>query len=142
MLEAFRLPRGLRLALLWASMMFLYIYNDYIVMFTPGRIEMMGDGRMGPLGEATDLVLFGVAVLMAIPSLMVFLSAGAPAQMSKWLNVVFGAAYSFVNLATFFGSPPFYQFMVALELVLSVSITASALTWPKAPQQTRDGDSR
>ena len=138
MLEAFRLPRGLRLALLWASMMFLYVYNDYIVMFTPGHIDMMSAGRIGPLGEATDLVLFGVAVLMAIPSLMVFLSAGAPARLSKWLNVFFGTAYGLVNLATFFGSPPFYQFIVALELVLSVSIVASALTWPKAPQQARD----
>lgn len=132
MLEEFRLPRGLRLALLWAAMMFLYVYNDYFSLYTPGTIDMMKAGRIGPLGPATDAVMLGVSALLAIPSLMVFLSAGASARLSKWLNVGFGTAYSLVNAATFFGSPLFYQFTVVLELVLSVAIVVSALTWPKA----------
>lgn len=111
--------------------MFLYIYNDYISMYLPGTIEMMSDGRMGPLGEATSTVLLGVAVLMTIPALMVFLSAGLPAAFSKCLNVGFGAAYTLVNVATFFGSPLFYQFIVSVETVLSIFIVVSALTWPK-----------
>jgi len=139
-LESFRMPRGLRLSLLWTSMIFLYVYNDYISMYAPGTVEDMIAGKLGPLGVASDAVLFGVAALMAIPSLMVFVSAGASAVLSKWLNVVFGAAYSLVNLATFFGSPPFYQFMVALEIVLSVSIVVSAVTWPKANAAASAGD--
>ena len=111
-------------------MMFLYVYNDYISMYAPDTIEMMREGRMGPLGEATDGVLLGVAVLMTIPALMVFLSAGLPAGLSKWLNVGFGAAYTCVNVATFFGSPPFYQFIVSIETALSIFIVVSALTWP------------
>ncbi len=112
-------------------MMFLYVYNDYISMYQPETIEMMSEGRMGPLGEANSKVLLGVAALMTIPALMVFLSAGLPAAFSKWLNVVFGAAYTLVNLATFFGSPLFYQFIVSIEMVLSILIVVSALTWPK-----------
>lgn len=87
---------------------------------------------MGPLGEATDAVLLGVAILMTIPALMVFLSAGLPAAFSKWLNVGFGVAYTSVNIATFFGSPPFYQLIVSVETVLSGFIVVSALTWPKS----------
>ena len=132
-LQTFPLSRPLRLSLLWASMMFLYVYNDYIHMYVPGTIDSMIAGRMGPLGAATDTVLLGVAVLMTIPALMVFLSAGAPPVISKWLNVVFGAAYTCVNVATFFGSPLFYQFIVGVETVLSISIVAAAVTWPKAP---------
>lgn len=132
-LQAFQLPRPLRLSLLWTAMMFLYVYNDYFSMYVPGTIEAMSAGRMGPLGEATDTVLLGVAVLLTIPALMVFASAGLPAAFSKWLNVVFGAAYTLVNAATFFGSPLFYQFVVGVEIVLSISIVVSALTWPRTP---------
>ncbi len=130
-LQSFHLPRPLKLSLLWAAMMFLYVYNDYISMYLPETIEMMSEGRMGPLGEATDTVLLGVAVLMTIPALMVFLSAGLPAGFSKWLNVGFGAAYTCVNIATFLG-PPFYQLIVSVETALSVFIVFSALTWPKS----------
>lgn len=131
-LQSYQLSRPLKLSLLWASMMFLYVYNDYIAMYVPGTVEDMMAGRMGPLGEATDAVLFGVAVLMTIPALMVFLSAGAPPILSKWLNILFGAIYTLVNVATFFGSPLFYQFIVAVEVVLSLSIVVSAITWPKS----------
>lgn len=133
-LQAFALPRPYCLSLLWASMMFLYVYNDYISMYLPETIEMMRAGRMGPLGEATNLVLLGVAVLMTIPALMVFLSAGLPAVFSKWLNFGFGVAYTLVNAATFFGSPLFYQFVVSIEIVLSISIVVLALTWPRTAQ--------
>ncbi|MEQ1489071.1 MAG: DUF6326 family protein [Terricaulis sp.] len=131
-LQAFRLPRPLRLSLLWASMMFLYVYNDYFSLYLPGTIEGMMAGTIGPLGDATEAVLLGVAILMTIPALMVFLSAGLPAAFSKWLNVGFGAAYTCVNIATFFGSALFYQFTVSVETVLSIFIVASALTWPKS----------
>ena len=130
-LQSFHLPRPIRLALLWASMMFLYVYNDYFAMYLPGTIEDMSASRIGPLGEATAAVLLGVAVLMTIPALMVFLSAGLPPVFSKWLNVGFGAAYTLVNVATFFGSALFYQFIVSVEVVVSVFIVVSALTWPK-----------
>ncbi len=36
------------MSLLWTSMMFLYVYNDYISMYAPDTIEMMREGRMGP----------------------------------------------------------------------------------------------
>lgn len=113
-------------------MMFLYIYNDYFSLYLPGDIEDMMAGKMGPLGDATEVVLLGVAILMAIPALMVFVSAGVPAAFSKWLNVGFGAAYTCVNIATFFGSALFYQFIVSVETMLSILIVVSALTWAKA----------
>lgn len=137
-LQSVQLPRPLRLAFLWVTMMFLYIYNDYFSLYLPGDIEEMMAGKMGPLGEATETVLLGVSILMAIPALMVFASAGLPAVFSKWLNVVFGSTYTCVNIATFFGSPLFYQFTVCLETVLSIYIVVSALTWPKVePEEAR-----
>jgi hypothetical protein len=130
-LERYRLPVGIRLALLWTSLMFLYIYNDYFDMYSPGTIEGMAAGRIGPLGPATDAVLIGVAVLMAIPALMIFLSAALPPIASKWLNVVFGLAYTGIEALTLIGSRPFYQLIVVLEIVLSALIVWTALRWPR-----------
>jgi phosphotransferase system glucose/maltose/N-acetylglucosamine-specific IIC component len=84
-------PRAVQLALLWAGVMFLYIYNDYFQLYMPGVIERMMDGRMGPLGPATDSVMIGVSLMLAIPALMVGLSALTPPVLARWANVVLGA---------------------------------------------------
>ena len=52
-LESFALPVNLKLALLWAALMFLYVYNDYFSLYEPGTIPAMMAGSLGPLGKAT-----------------------------------------------------------------------------------------
>ncbi len=130
-LEDFHPPVKIRLALLWASLMFLYIYNDYFVLFTPGTLASMAAGRMGPLGKATDAIMVGVSLLLAIPALMIFLSAALPPFASRWLNVVLGVAYTAVEILTFGGSHPFYNIVVGLEILLTVLIVVYALRWPR-----------
>ena len=130
-LEDFRVPTSIKLALLWASLMFLYIYNDYFSMYTPGTIDDMAAGRLGPLGEATDGVLVGVAIMLAIPALMIFLSAALRPWVSRWLNAVLGLAYTCIEAVTLLGSPLFYQVVVILEIVLTMLIVWNALRWPK-----------
>ena len=44
-LEGFRAPTNVKIALLWTSLMFLYIYNDYFSMYTHGTIEDMAEAR-------------------------------------------------------------------------------------------------
>jgi hypothetical protein len=41
--------------------MFLYIYNDYFSLYTPGTIADIPAGRLGPLGQASAGVLVGVS---------------------------------------------------------------------------------
>src|SRR5437764_661214 len=84
-LEPCGAPTGIMLALAWASLMFLYIYNDYFSMYLPGVITNMSSGRIGHLGPATPRVLVGVSVLLAIPALMILLSAALPAVASRCL---------------------------------------------------------
>ena len=134
-LETFRLPTNLKLALLWASLMSLYIYNDYFSMYLPGTIENMKAGRIGPLGEATDGVFVGVSMLLAIPALMIVLSGVLPPAINRTLNIMFGLAYTAVEALTFVGSRPFYQIVVAFEIAVTLTIVWSALRWPRA---TRD----
>jgi hypothetical protein len=124
---------NIKLSLLWASLMFLFVYNDYFSLFLPGTIEMMEDGIMGPLGRATDGVLIGVSILMAIPALMVFLSVGLPAVVSRWANMVLGVVYAVIQVLTLFGSPPFYNMVVMFEIALCMLIAWYAFRWPRRP---------
>ncbi len=79
-LEPFRAPTGVVLALAWASLMSLYIYNDYFSMYLPGVITNMSSGRMGPLGPATPRVLIGVSILLATPGAYDPALRGAPGR--------------------------------------------------------------
>ena len=110
---------------------FLYIYNDYFSMYMPGSIEDMLAGRMGPLGEATETIMVAVSLMLAIPALMIYLSAALPPAASRVLNVILGLAYTFVQILTFFGSALFYQIVVGLEVAVTLLIVWTALTWPK-----------
>jgi hypothetical protein len=130
-LERFRAPNSVLLALAWASLMFLYIYNDYFSLYVPGTIDEMTAGRMGPLGPATPGVLVGVSTLLAIPSLMILLSVALPTTASRWLNLGFAVAYTVVEVLTLPGSPLFFQLVVVLEIALTSFIAWRALRWPK-----------
>jgi len=129
--EDFRPPTSIKLALLWASVMFLYIYNDYFSMYTPGTIDDMAKGRLGPMGQATDPVLAGLAIMLAVPALMISLSALITPWVSRWLNVVVGLVYTAIEAVTLFGSPLFYKIVVTAEIMLTVLIVFHALRWPK-----------
>ena len=124
-------PVKIKLAFLWASLMFLYIYNDYFSMYLPGKIDGMVAGKIGPLGDATELVLVSVSILLAIPALMIFLSTILSPTFSRWLNVFMGLAYTVIEALTFFGSALFYQIVVVLEIAVTSLIIWYAVRWPK-----------
>jgi hypothetical protein len=130
-LEDFRPPTKVVLAALWTSLMFLYVYGDYFNMYTPGKIEEMSAGRIGPLGAASESVLLGVATMMAIPGLMIALSLLLPPVIGKWLNVLFGLAYTGILALTLPGAPLFYLAYGGIEIALTLLITWTALRWPR-----------
>jgi hypothetical protein len=130
-LQDFQTSPNIKLALLWASVMFLYIYNDYFSLYLPGTIQSMSAGRIGPLGQASEWVLLAVSIVLAIPALMIALSVSLPSTASRWLNVLFGLAYTVIEALTLSTSALFYKVVVVLEILLTVSIVWCALRWPK-----------
>lgn len=132
-LEDVRIHVRFKLAALWASLMFCYVYGDYFGLYQPGTLRGMLDGRMGPLGLTTQGVLLGTSLLMAIPSLMVFLALVLPAVLCRWIQVVLGTAYALIMLVSMPGAWLFYLFFGAIEVVLSASIVWYAWRWPKTP---------
>ena len=125
-------PVRIRLSLLWASVMLCYIYCDYFELYVPGKLQSMLEGRIGPLGPVTQTVLLGTAVLMAIPSLMVFLSVALPPTLSRLANIVFGILYSIIMLLVVL-SPAwvFYRFFGVLEVALTLLVVWYSWTWPR-----------
>lgn len=121
----------LKIAALWTSLMLCYVYGDYFGLYKPGKLQGMLDGRMGPLGQITQNVLLGTAVLMAIPAVMVYLSVALKPSVNRWVNIVLGAAYAAIMLITMPGAWNFYIFLGIIEVALSLLIIWHAWTWPR-----------
>ncbi len=124
-------PTPLKLAALWASLMFCYIYGDYFFLYVPGKLGKVAAGQMG-FGDLTPMKLAAVAIMMAIPSVMIALSLLLRPIVSRALNLIFGAVYAAIMLLTMSGgAPPFYLVLGTIEVLLTFAIMAYAWTWPR-----------
>ena len=119
----------IKLSLLWTSLMFLYIYNDYFMLYMPGEIAGMQAGRIGPFGQASEAVMVGLSLMLAIPALMIALSSLAARPFSRWLNVALGAAFTGIEILTLTSPHLFYKIVVGLEIATSMTIVILALRW-------------
>ncbi|MDR3443826.1 MULTISPECIES: DUF6326 family protein [Dyella] len=131
-LEDWKVPVKLKLAALWASLMFCYIYGDYFGLFQPGTLQSMLEGKMGPLGPTTQGVLLGTSILMAVPSVMVFLSLVMRPLAGRVVNVVLGLLYAIIMAVSMPGAWTFYLFLGVIEIVLSLLIVWYAWRWPRS----------
>ena len=130
-LTDFKLHTKLKLSLLWASTVFCYLYCDYFELYVPGKLDGMLQGN-GLFGTVTQGALVATSVLLAIPSVLVFLSSALNPRTSQVLNVTFGVIYTLLMaLLAFQADWYFYKFFAALEALLTVLVVWYAWTWPK-----------
>ena len=126
-------PTKLKLSALWASTMFCYLYCDYFELYTPGKLDSMLQGDLGPMGSVTQGLLIGLSLMMAIPSLMVFLSVALPARYNKPLNIVVGSLFTLLMaFITYSSEWYFYQMFAGIETVLTALVVRYAWKWPNA----------
>lgn len=127
------LPVRAKLVAAWTSFMFLYAYVDIIGFYVPGKID---DILVGVVFEfdITQTLLSAFLALMAVPILMVVLSAVLPARASRITNLVVASIqvpYAMFNAVgeswTFY-----YWGAVVLEVILLAVILRLAWTWPRA----------
>ena len=137
-LEDVKVHVKLKLAGLWASFMFMYVYVDVIGFFKPGFIENILAGFMWEF-EITQTLLVGALALVTIPSLMVFLSLALPARANRWTNIVVAALYVPVSIFNVIGEAWVFYFWsaVIVEVALLALVIRYAWTWPAA--ETRLG---
>ena len=133
MLDDINVHVRFKLSALWITAMFCYVYGDIFSLFVPGRIESISAGRMG-VGATTPVKLLAGAIVMTVPSAMVFLSLALGPRLNRSLNVAFGAIYSLMMLAIGVGSlsvwKMFYVYFAFTEVAITLVIVYYAWTWP------------
>jgi Family of unknown function (DUF6326) len=130
-LEDIKVNVKLKLAALWASMMFFYIYVDYFGLHMPGHINNILAGKVFVF-DITQVFLLTALVLTTIPALMIFLSVALPAKVNRWTNIIVAAVwipYTLFNLA---GEAWMHMvFGAVVEVVLLLLIILYAWKWSK-----------
>lgn len=131
--EDIKINIKIKLAALWTALMFCYVYGDFFSLFVPGRIQRLMDGNSGA-GETTPVTLLLYAVLLALPSLMIFLSVTLKARLNRVLNIIAGIFFTLVMIlvtATSLGEwMIFYTFLGLVEILLTCIIVWQAIKWP------------
>ena len=122
----------IKLAGLWAALMFLYTYGDILGFYTPGTIGNLIAGNAGNV-QITDGFLVIMAIWMAVPSVMIFLSLAVKASVNRWLNIVLGVLSLLALAATFLAGEISLRYVIqaGVEAVLIVAIVWHAWTWPR-----------
>ena len=130
-LEDMKVNIKIKLSALWAAVTFCYLYGDYFGLYKPGTLHSMLDGQMGPLGPATQGVLVGTSLLMAVPSVMVFLSLVLVPNINRWVNIALGVIYTLIMIMTLRGEWVYYILLGLIEITLTISVVVHACRWSR-----------
>lgn len=122
-----------KLAGLWASVMFIFIYVDYFGLYIPGFMQKILEGEVGHTGlEINQTFLLLVIILMIIPSLMIFLSLALKAKVNRLTNIIAAVFKIVVVVAAMIGETwIYYIFASIVELILLSLIVWYAWKWPE-----------
>jgi small-conductance mechanosensitive channel len=118
---------------LWVAVMFCYVYGDYIEVYVPGVLAEAMEVTQDK--EGVQLEFFAVALLMSIPSVMIFLTRVLKPTINRWLNIVIPTVYIALLVAVNLEATwVFYLYLTAIEILLSISTVWYAWNWPKTEQ--------
>ncbi len=132
MLENPKINIKIKLAALWASLVFCYLYGDYFELYVPEKVNDLLTGE-NILNSPTKLLI--ASIVLAIPSIMVALSVILKPKINRILNIVFGSIFTLmmvliaINSLTAWYS--FYVFLAILESLITFLIVVYAWKWPK-----------
>ncbi|ASS48455.1 MAG: hypothetical protein A3D31_08160 [Candidatus Fluviicola riflensis] len=130
-LEEIKVSLKLKLAMLWAGFMFLYIYVDYFHLFMPDSLEGMLAGKVFVF-DITQGFLLAALVSMTIPALMIFLSVALPAKVNRFTNIIVATVYIPYTLFNLVGDAWMHMiFGAVVEVVLLCLIIRYAWKWPR-----------
>ena len=121
-----------KLSALRVVLMFCYTYADILGFYAPGNLEELISGEIAGI-QMTQGLLLASAVLMAVPSAMVFLSLVLKARANRLVNIIAALVYIGVLGSTFLTgrNPAYYLLFATLKAVLIALIVWHAWKWPK-----------
>lgn len=110
---------------LWIALMLTYFLGDVLRIFS-------GDFEAGQVQgmEATQTMYLGMAVLMLIPIVMVFLSLVLKRPVNRWANIIVPIIFFLFNLVGLPGYPSAYdKFLIVVGLGWNVLTVWYAWNW-------------
>lgn len=130
-LEDIKVNVKLKLATLWVSFMFLYIYVDYFHLYMPGSVQDILAGKMYVFDITQTALLIGL-VSVTIPALMIFLSVALSAKVNRWVNIIIAAVYIPYTLFNLVGGAWMHMvFGAVVEVAILLLIISYAWKWSK-----------
>ena len=131
-LEDVKINVKTKLSALWVSVMFLYAYADIKAFYKPGFIEEVMSGEAAGM-QITQVWLLGGAILMTIPSVMIFLSLALKPKANRWANIIAGILFFSTSPITMLmpGAWVYYIFYGSVEALLTALIVWYAWKWPE-----------
>jgi len=118
----------IKLSVVWICVMLTYLLGDVLRIFS-------GDFKAGEMGSKggmpmTQNMLLGIAILMVIPILMVFLSVTLNQPVNRWVNIVLAVFFFLFNLVGLPTYPSMYdKFLIAVSLVFNITTVWYAWNW-------------
>jgi hypothetical protein len=114
-----------KLSAIWIALMLTYLLGDVLRIFS-------GDFKPGEIGgmQISQNMYLGLAVLMVIPILMVFLTLILPHNANRWVNIIVAVFFFLFNLVGLPTYPSTYdRFLIVVGLVFNVLTVWFAWKW-------------
>lgn len=122
---------NMKLASLWASFMFLYIYVDYFHLYMPGSLKDMLAGRVFTFDVSQTFLLISL-ISVSIPALMIFFSISMKANANRITNIIIASIYIPYSLVNLVGVAWVHMYVgAAIEVALLLLIIRNAWKWPR-----------
>ena len=115
----------IKLSGLWVALMLTYLLGDVLRIFS-------GDFKAGEIGgmKMSQGMWLGIAVLMVIPVVMVFLSLTLNYPVNRWANIIVAIFFFVFNLIGLPTYPSMYdKFLIVVGLVFNVLTVWYAWKW-------------
>ncbi len=132
MLENPKVNIRIKLASLWASATFCYLYGDYFELYTPDKVNSLITGN-NIMDSPIKLLI--ASIILAIPSVMVAVSIFLKPKINRILNILFGILFTlmmiFIGIMSTNEWYLFYVFLAFLESIITALIVWYAWKWPK-----------
>jgi hypothetical protein len=115
----------IKLSGIWVSLVLTYLLGDVLRIFS-------GDFEAGLVQgmQVTQMMYLGLAILLALPIVMVYLTLTLPYRVNRWTNIIlaiFFFAFNLIGLPTY---PSTYdQFLIVVGLVFNILTVWYAWRW-------------
>jgi hypothetical protein len=121
----------LRLAVMWAVIMFCYLYDDVFML-----LQHVGSGAGASASPPGEVKMLAYAMIITPAALMPLLCLVIPAAVSRWVNIALGVAYFAMIAWTLTPSDTawFYRFIGGVENLITLGVISTAWRWPRLKQ--------